>query len=209
MSALAKRRSGMDYENFIFDTLPRQGEWTEEEYLSLTDSTNRMVEFTDGVLEVLPMPADRHQSILRCLFLALHAFLDARGGLVQFAVLRLRLRPGKIREPDLLALLDAEDVRRQDRFWTGADLLTEVVSKDKPSRDLVQKKREYANAGIPEYWIVDPRQESVIVYRLQGKRYVRHGLFRRGQQATSALLPDFSVNVTDLFNAARQARRKQ
>lgn len=209
MSALAKRRSGMDYENFIFDTLPRQGEWTEEEYLSLTDSTNRMVEFTDGVLEVLPMPTDRHQSILKYLFLALHAFLDARGGLVQFAVLRLRLRPGKIREPDLLALLDAEDVRRQDRFWTGADLLTEVVSKDKPSRDLVQKKREYANAGIPEYWIVDPRQESVIVYRLQGKRYVRHGLFRRGQQATSALLPDFSVNVTDLFNAARQARRKQ
>lgn len=153
------------------------------------------------------MPTDRHQSILKHLFLALHAFLDARGGIVQFAVLRLRLRPGKIREPDLLALLEADDARRQDRFWTGADLLAEVVSKDKPSRDLVQKKREYAKAGIPEYWIVDPRQESVIVHRLQGKRYVRHGLFRRGQQATSALLPDFSVSVTDLFNAARQARR--
>jgi len=207
MKATAKRRLRKDYEEFIFDTLPDQGEWTEEEYLRLTDGTNRMVEFTDGFLEILPMPTDRHQSILKYLFLALNAFLDPRGGVVQFAVLRLQLRPGKIREPDLLALLDAEDVRRQDRFWTGADLLVEVVSKDKPSRDLVQKKREYAKAGIPEYWIVDPQQESVIVYRLQGKRYVRHGLFRRGQRATSALLPDFSVNVTDLFNAARQTRR--
>ena len=209
MSATAKRRLRKDYEEFIFDTLPDQGEWTEEEYLRLTDGTNRMVEFTDGFLEILPMPTDRHRTLLKCLFLALNAYLDPRGGVVQFAVLRLRLRPGKIREPDLLALLDAEDARREDRFWTGADLLAEVVSKDKPSRDLVQKKREYAKAGIPEYWIVDPRQESVIVYRLQGKRYVRHGLFRRGQQATSALLPDFFVSVTDLFNAARQARRKQ
>ena len=207
MSATARRRSGMDYENFIFDTLPRQGKWTEEEYLSLTDATNRMVEFTDGVLEPLPMPTNTHQLLLRFLFLALHAYLEPRQGIVLFAALRLRLREGKYREPDLLALLDVDDARCQDRFWTGADLVAEVVSKDKPSRDLVQKKREYAKAGIPEYWIVDPQQESVIVYRLQGKRYVRHGVFRRGQRATSALLPDFSVNVTDLFNAARQTRR--
>lgn len=208
MSATAKRRSRMDYEEFIFDTLPNQGEWTEEEYLRLTDGTNRMVEFTDGFLEILPMPTDRHQTLLKYLFLALNAFLDPRGGVVQFAVLRLRLRPGKICEPDLLALLDAEDARREDRFWTGADLLAEVVSKDKPSRDLVQKKREYAKAGMPEYWIVNPMQESVIVYRLQGKRYVRHGLFRRGQRATSALLPGFSVNVTALFNAARERPKR-
>jgi Uma2 family endonuclease len=207
-SATAKRRSGMDYENFIFDTLPRQGEWTEEEYLSLTDSTNRMVEFTDGVLEPLPMPTNTHQLLLKFLFLALHAYLEPRQGIVQFAVLRLRLRPGKFREPDLLALLDVGDERCQDRFWTGADLLAEVVSNDKPSRDLVQKKREYAQAGIPEYWIVDPFRELVIVYRLQGKRYARHGLFRRGQQATSALLAGFSVDVTALFNAARMTQRK-
>jgi Uma2 family endonuclease len=102
-----------------------------------------------------------------------------------------------------LALLQAEDPRCQDRFWTGADLVAEVVSKDKPSRDLQVKKRDYAQAGIPEYWIVNPLDETVIVYRLQGKRYVRHGLFRRGQKATSALLPGFTLDVTALFDAKR------
>ncbi len=203
MTAVAKRRSRLDYEELILDLLPHQGEWTEENYLWLTDCTNRLVELSDGALEVLPMPTDKHQILLKFLFFALHAFLDARGGIVQFAVLRLRLWEGKIREPDLLALLDADDPRRQNRFWTGADLLAEVVSEDDPDRDLVRKKLEYAKAGIPEYWIVNPLDESVVVYRLQGKRYVRHGRFRRGQRATSALLPGFSLDVTALFEAKR------
>lgn len=209
MTARAKRRSSTDYEDHIFDTLPNQGKWTEEEYLRLTDSTSRLVEFTDGFLEPLPMPTDKHQILLKHLFLAWHAFLEPRGGMVLFAALRLRLRTGEFREPDLLCVLDAKDPRCENRFWLGADLVAEIVSEDGADRDLVQKKREYAQAGILEYWIVNPLQESVIVYRLQGKRYVRHSLFRRGQQASSALLPEFSVNVTDLFNAARQTRRKQ
>ena len=51
MTAIAKRRSPIDDEEHIFDTLPDQGNWTEEEYLRLTDATNRLVEFTDGVFK--------------------------------------------------------------------------------------------------------------------------------------------------------------
>ena len=203
MTAVAKRRSRMEYKEFLIDTLPDQGDWTEEEYLWLTDSTNRMVEFTDGVLEPLPTPTKKYQIFLKFLFGAFHAFLDPRGGMVLFAVMRLQLRSGRFREPDLLAVLDAQDPRCQDCYWIGADLLAEVVSPDKPSRDLILKKREYAQAGIPEYWIVNPLDETVIVYRLQGKRYVRHGRFRRGQQAMSALLPGFSLSVSALFDADR------
>ena len=48
-----------------------QGLWTETQYLRLTDHLRRLLEFTDGRLEVLPMPTDRHQVISRFLFLAL------------------------------------------------------------------------------------------------------------------------------------------
>ena len=44
---------------------PSQGTWSEEEYLALTNSSNRLIEFTDGFLEVLPMPTDKHQTILK------------------------------------------------------------------------------------------------------------------------------------------------
>ena len=84
------------------EILPPQGRWSEEEYLVLTDHRNRLVEFTDGFLEILPMPTDKHQSVLKFLFLAFFGFAESRGGKVHFAPLRLQIRPGKFREPDLL-----------------------------------------------------------------------------------------------------------
>ena len=104
-----------------------------------------MVEFTDGSLEILPAPTEKHQSLLKFVFLAFLGFAEPRGGKVQFAPLRLQIRQGKFREPDLLLLLSADDPRRQDRFWLGADLVLEVVSEEKPERDLVDKRSDYAN----------------------------------------------------------------
>lgn len=142
MNQTTVRKSTHAQKKLLLDPLPDPGAWSEEDYLWLTDHTSRLVEFTDGFVEPLPMPTDRHQSILEFLFLLFHDWLSARGGKVHVAPLRLRLRPGKFRESDLLLLLDAKDPRRQDRFWTGADLVLEVVSKDRPERDLVQKHHE-------------------------------------------------------------------
>ena len=185
----------------LLELLPDQGAWSDEEYLWLTDHTTRLVEFSDGFVEVLPMPTDKHQSILEYLFLLLHAFISTRGGKVHLASLRLRLRAGKFREPDLLLLLDAKDPRRQNRFWTGADLVLEVVTADNPERDLIQKRHEYAQAKIPEYWIVNPLTETIVVFRLKGKKYQQAGQYARGAKAVSQLLSGFSVNVADVFDA--------
>ncbi len=75
----------------------------------------------------------------------------------------------------------------------------EVVSPDDPQRDTVTKRREYAQAGIPEYWIVDPREEQITVLTLDGQRYAVHGQFGMGETATSVLLDGFQVSVTEVF----------
>jgi Uma2 family endonuclease len=201
MSRSAVRASPAHQKKALLELLPDQGAWSDEQYLWLTDHTNRLVEFSDGFVEVLPMPTDRHQSLLKYLFLAFHGFLAPLGGNVQFAALRLRLRAGKFREPDLLLVLDAKDPRRQNRFWIGADLVLEVVSEDHPERDLVQKRHEYAEAQIPEYWIVNPLTETVLVYPLKGKKYPKAKTWGRGTSAVSFLLPDFSVSVDEVFDA--------
>jgi len=181
---------------------PAQGEWSEDDYLWLTEHTRCLVEFTDGQVEVLPLPTDAHQRIVLFLYRALYAFLEARGArIVLVAPLRLRIRPGRYREPDLLLLLAANDPRRSNRYWTGADLVLEVVSPDDPQRDLVRKRREYARAGIPEYWIVNPMTEQILVLRLAGSAYVQHGMFTRNTQATSVLLEGFTVPVAAVLNA--------
>jgi Uma2 family endonuclease len=183
------------------DLTPLQGLWTEEQYLKLTDQTNHMIEFTDGEIEVLPMPTDNHQVISRFLLFALFAFVQQLGGTVLYAPLRVQIRPGKYREPDILLMRDARDPRRQNRYWLGADLVVEIVSPDNPERDTVTKRADYAAAGIPEYWIVNPEEETVTVLTLAGDSYADHGSFGRGTQATSVLLPGFVVDVHAILDA--------
>ena len=194
-----KGQQALDLE--IRSMLPEQGAWSERDYLWLTNHTNRLVEFSDGYIEVLPMPTEKHQAILVYLFLAFRALMERMNGKVFFAPLRVRLRTGKYREPDLLLLRSAADSRRHNEYWEGADLVVEIVSPDDPDRDLVTKRAEYADAGIPEYWIVDPQSETITVLRLADTGYVEHGVFYRGATASSALFSDFTVSVDAVLDA--------
>lgn len=189
-----------EYNQTLLHLLPDQGRWSDDDYLWLTECTTRLVELTDGDIEVLPMPTDNHQGIAEFMFLALTLFIRPLGGTVHIAPLRLRIRPGKFREPDVLAVLSAKDKRRRNRFWTGADLTLEVVSKDKPERDLVVKRHDYAEGKVSEYWIVNPQTETITVLRLENDSYVEHGVFGRGQSATSVVMPNFAVSVNEVFD---------
>ena len=185
----------------LCEVLPPQGAWSDDAYLWLTDHSNRLIEFTDGHVQELPMPTFTHQAVLAFLYDLFRAYLKPRGGVVMFAALRVRIRASKFREPDLLLLRDRADPRCQDRYWLGADLVAEVISPDNPDRDLVEKRADYAEAGIPEYWIVDPRDETIRVLTLQGAAYVEHGVYARGGTATSPLLAGFAAEVGAVFDA--------
>ncbi len=189
-------------DTLVLDVLPPQGQWSEAAYLWLTDQSKCLIEFTDGYIEVLPMPTDAHQTMLAHLYQALFSCLQAMSGKILFAPLRLRIREGKFREPDILLVCDAADPRRQNRFWLGADLVVEIVSPDKPERDLVEKRRDYAEARIPEYWIVDPRDATITVLRLAGDAYIEHGVYPRGSHAASVLLEDFTIAVDTVFDVS-------
>jgi Uma2 family endonuclease len=180
----------------IAQLFPAQGTWTESEYFSL--ETNRRLEFSHGFLEFLPMPTVLHQRIAAFLYDALRAFvLGSSLGEVLFTGVRVRLWPGKFREPDVLFMHAEHAGRMTEEYWEGADLVMEVVSSgdEDRRRDLMTKREEYARAGIPEYWIVDPALEQITVLTLDGQTYAVHGEFKRGELATSKLLPGFSVDV--------------
>lgn len=183
---------------------PEQGQWSDEDYLAATESTNRLVELSDGVVEVLPMPKTSHQAIVQYLNGLLLAFVVTRKlGRILFAPLRVRLWPGTFREPDIVLMLAKHSGRIGEDFWDGADLVMEVVSgsAEDRQRDLVNKRREYARAGIDEYWIVDPKERAITVLKRKGKSYVVHQSAKAGQQAASALLRGFEVDATDVFAA--------
>lgn len=197
--------SEADYAWEVATLFPEQGEWSEEEYLRLTDGTNRRIELADGRLEFLPMPTEIHESLVEFLYFALRQFVEKQNvGKVRWTGIRLRIRPRKFRLPDVIFLHKDHYHARHNRAWDGADLVMEVVSDDPKDRqrDYEQKLLDYAEAKVAEYWIVDFERQVVVVHRLDGTKYSVHGEFARGQQADSVLLAGFSIDVGDLFAAA-------
>jgi len=185
----------------VLSLAPIQGLWTEEQYLAMTDHSTRLLEFDNGYIEVLPMPIPEHQKILALLYELFVAFVRPLGGITLFSPLRVQIRPRTFREPDLVVLQDANDPRQQKRYWLGVDLAVEIVSDDDPERDTRVKRADYAEAGIPEYWIVNPLDDTITVLVLEGDTYTEYGVFRRGECAASRLLTGFSVDVATVFDA--------
>jgi Uma2 family endonuclease len=182
---------------------PKQGQWTESDFLAL--DTSRLVELSEGCLEVLPMSTAFHQFIV--LFL-LDAFRDyaklhppAR---VLPAPVPVRLWPGKMREPDIV-YFHPDRLPNVHGQPNGADLAVEVVSEgpENRDRDLVTKRSDYARAGIAEYWIVDPLERQIIVLTLESHVYREHGVFGSGRTATSLHLPGLTIDVDATFAAGR------
>jgi Uma2 family endonuclease len=166
--------------------VPPQRAWTVEEYLRLTDSTNRLVEYTDGRIEVLEMPTIAHQRILTYLFVAMHNFVVQHGlGEVLFAGLRVQVDDAKFREPDIVFLRRGHEANVQNRYWNAADLVLEVVSDDPESR-----KR-------------DPAEERVTVLTFENGAYVTLGEYAPGDVAASEVLGGFAVDAAAIFKAAQ------
>src|SRR5207249_11537691 len=113
-----------------------------------------------------------------------------------------RLWGGEMRETDIF-FVKADRIKDDQRPPEGADLAIEVPSpgKENRDRDLKAKRRVYAKTKIAEYWIIDPERETITVFVLSGKTYKTDGVFKRGEQATSKLLPGFALDVAAVFAA--------
>ncbi len=183
---------------------PRQGDWSEADYLEF-ETANFPAELVDGCLELLPMPTPSHQRLLRYLARRLEDVVAAESlGEVLCAPCPVRLWEGRLREPDVFYLRDDRQVEG-DKPPNGADFVIEILSPGATNRerDLVAKRNDYAQAGVAEYWIVDPDEQTVIVLSLDGQSYRTHGEFQPGTVAASPLLPKFQINVTELFESAQ------
>ena len=175
--------------------------------------TNRRVEFDSGFVEVHDLPTDQHQAIISYFIVVLRTLAKQIGGVERAAGLRLRLWDQKYREPDIVFLRDRNSSLRHENYWDGADLAIEIISAslEDRERDLVAKRIEYAQAGIQEYWIVDPAEETVTVLSLTGDvtacgrdardpSYSEHGFFGRGDVVTSSLLPELTLPVSEILD---------
>jgi Uma2 family endonuclease len=190
----------MDYALNLARLFPQQGEWREEDYFALPDS-NRIIELSEGELIVSPPPSAAHQRAVLRLSITLDAFVQAGGhGEVFIAPFAVRLWEGKIREPDVLFISAAHADRVTPQMVDGApDWVAEVISPGSRKIDKVEKLADYAQAGIPEYWLVDLETRTIRVYALADAEYALAGTYGAGETARSETLGGFEIAVDDVI----------
>ena len=174
-----------------------------EEYLALPDD-GRIVEWADGEI-INHMPATPlHQNVVIFLIKLLSGYIDRLNlGHLLAAPVEVKLwSGGPSREPDVL-FIGRERLTQltERRFEGGPDLVVEVVSPGSVTIDRVDKFLEYEQAGVAEYWIIDPRphqQQADFYIRDDAGRFAAAPLDDEGVFA-SAVLPGFRLNVAWLW----------
>ncbi len=180
---------------------PAQGRWTYKEYIALLED-GLHYEVMDGVLLVAPSPGPAHQAISGKLFRYLAQYVDDLGtGKVFYAPLDVELTPYRVFQPDLFVLLNESLGKITASHIVGApDLVVEITSPGTAAYDRLSKFEAYAQAGIAEYWIVNPKTSSIEVLWLQGKTYVSQGVFKGDKDLPSRVVPEVrNVRVEQIF----------
>lgn len=174
-----------------------------EDYLSLADES-RIIEWADGeVLYHMP-PTPVHQSIIQFISKLLGSFIDQLSmGEFLSAPLEVRLWPdGPSREPDMLFIANDKLSQLGERRFDGApDLVIEVISPTSVTLDRITKFREYEQAGVREYWLIDPRpfqQQADFYIRDDEGHFVPSPIDDEGTYA-SPTLPGFRFTVAWLW----------
>ena len=147
------------------------------------------------------MPTWLHQLIVKYLASELDKWVAANSdGTVLFAPIPVRLFEGTIREPDVL-YFRPENTPADGKYPTAVDLVMEVVSEAATDRkrDFEDKRSDYAKAGVPEYWIVDPLERRVTVLVLDGDVY-RESSVSEGEPAKSVTLSGFDIDPAAVFS---------
>ncbi|MCP4356744.1 MAG: Uma2 family endonuclease [Chloroflexi bacterium] len=133
-----------------------------EEYLDFA-TTSQIVEWVDGEAITYMPPIFEHQSIAGFLFSLLNTFVrQFELGEMIVAPFEVKLWPdGPSREPDIIYISQNNLQNLTDKRFVGApDLLVEVISPGSVTEDRVRKFTEYEQAGVLEYWLIDPRQRQ-------------------------------------------------
>jgi len=177
---------------------PRQGQWTEADYFRLPE-TNRIIELSEGRLIITPSPTEQHQMILGKLYILLaNHVLTKELGKVVMSPMDTRLWEGKVRQPDIVFMSNEHLDRTTEKTWGVPDLVVEILSEGTAKIDKEDKYLEYQKAGVQEYWIVDPFNQSVEVYTLKNGIYEIFGIRGHGEIAKSKLLDGFKVSVDSI-----------
>ena len=178
-----------------------------KDYLSWNNSNERW-ELINGVaFDMSPAPSRKHQDLFGILFGEFYNYLKNKDCMVYAAPFDVRLPEGfqsdsdikTVVQPDISVFCDQDKL--DDRGAIGApDLIIEILSPSTAAKDLKEKFFLYESAGVKEYWIVDPSNETLTVYILDKDNKYQRGIVYAGEDKLKVgIFEDLEIEMEDVF----------
>lgn len=178
----------------------------------LTWQDNRRYELYNGIVhEMMPAPSRKHQDVSANLVFQLKSVLQHSACKVYHAPFDVRLpqtpvetsddRIYTVVQPDIVVVCDEEKL--DDRGCIGApDLIVEILSPSNSKNDIDEKFALYERAGVPEYWIIHPLEETLIVYRLDAQgHYAYQHLYSNMGRVGIGVFHDVIIDLREVFKS--------
>lgn len=184
------------------------GTYTYADYISWT--WDEMVELIDGrIFKMSPAPTSMHQKVSMELSRQISNYLLHKKCQAFVAPFDVRLPTNKksnhdqeittVLQPDICVICDPSKI--DERGCLGApDWIIEILSKHSSDRDLRKKFNIYEKAGVGEYWVVHPSEQTLLVYELQAGQYIgKRKPFIKGDKVPAVTLPGLEIDLDLVF----------
>lgn len=181
-------------------TVLQQLTW--EDIKDLPESGSQRTELVNGELVVSPSASSRHQRICTQLGIEIGLFLRSNPlGELFSSPVHVILDEHVHYEPDLCFVASDRLSIIGENYLSGPpDLIIEVISESNRSHDTVVKLRDYERYGVREYWLVDPRENHIRVFTLQGVAYRLLGVFVPGESVRSSIFSEIELDPANVLS---------
>ena len=183
-----------------------------DEFLALGETDGKW-ELDDGVLYIMASGTPDHQFLelefSRRMLDHLDEFDQPPAHLYTEMTTILSRELQRAPEPDIVIILNQRrHIVGRARVEGAPDIIIEILSTDR-NRDLVRKRQIYAEAGVLEYWPIDPRNDTVTQLELRDGAYVERAVLTAADTLATPLLPGLSIPLVSIFHHRRRPPRDE
>lgn len=177
-----------------------------EEFMEIYEKSDLRMEFINGEIVLLASPSTMHQEISGDLYVIFKEYLKGKKCKVFYApfdvhFFKVGFKEPDVMQPDLLIACDTEEkVNEKGRYMGTPALVVEILSPSTRSKDMVDKLNTYMISGVKEFWIIDPRNESILIYSFKEYEIDEFSTLKKEEIARSFNFEGLEVKCSEIFS---------
>lgn len=178
---------------------------TYEEFMEIYENSNLRMEYINVEIVLLTSPNPYHQNISGNLYAKLRGYLKGKECKVFYAPFDVHFFKHKIDTPDvmqpgLLIACDLEgNINEKDKCLGAPTLCVEILSRNTRSRNMVDKLNTYIISGVKEFWVIDPKKRTVLIYVFKDLEIEEYASYKGNEILSSYHFTGLQITLAEIF----------